>query len=132
PDHGRCRSLNERQKITLDPELINAVRNLEGESNFIRLHQFNRCKPPLEHIRAETQPDTPRYFPPNAMVSLLHLGASIPSIHNAMSGKMPLSPFRPCLAQDEQCRPFPSKLRQNDFKSLPLSCLQNQFGREGS
>src|ERR1700741_2518489 len=57
---------------TLAPELINAVRNLEGQRDFIRLHQFNRCKPPLERIGAEMQPHSPRYFPPNPIVSLLH------------------------------------------------------------
>jgi hypothetical protein len=69
-EHGHRSGLNDIQIITLDPELINGVRNLEGQRDFIRLHQFNLCKPPLERIGAEMQPDFPRYFPPNLIVSV--------------------------------------------------------------
>jgi len=41
------------QIVTLDPELINAVRNLERQRTFIRLGQLNRCKQHLERISAE-------------------------------------------------------------------------------
>jgi hypothetical protein len=42
-----------RSLVTLDPELINTVRNLERQRTFVRLRQLNRCKPPLERISAE-------------------------------------------------------------------------------
>src|ERR1700730_2339612 len=71
-EHGHRSGLYEIQIVTLDPELINGVRNLEGQRDFIRVHQFNRCKPPLERIGAEMKPDSPRYFPPNRIVSFLH------------------------------------------------------------
>src|SRR5260370_29092857 len=71
-EHGHRSGLYDIQIVTLDPELINGVRNLEGQRHFIHLHQFNRCKPPLERIGAEMQPDSARYFPPNPIVSLLH------------------------------------------------------------
>src|SRR5207253_11007581 len=56
-EHGHRSGLYDIQIITLDPELINGVRNLEGQRDFIRLHEFKRCKPPLERIGAEMQPD---------------------------------------------------------------------------
>src|SRR5258707_12136660 len=71
-EHGHRSGLYDIQIITLDPELINAVRNLKGQRDFIRRHQFNRCKPPLERIGAEMQPDSARYFPPKPIVRLLH------------------------------------------------------------
>src|SRR5260370_1686738 len=72
PEDGHRSGSHDMQIITLDPELINAVRNLKGQRDFIRLHQFNRCKPPLERIGAEMQPDSARYFPPKPIVRLLH------------------------------------------------------------
>src|SRR6266446_10982239 len=71
-EHGHRSGLYEIQIVTLDPELIDGVGNLEGQRHFIRLHQFNRCKPPLERIGAEMEPDSPGYFPPNPIVSLCH------------------------------------------------------------
>src|ERR1700675_3632283 len=71
-EHGHRSGLYEIQIVTLDPELINGIRNLEGQRDFIRLHQFNRCKPPLERIGAEMQPDSARHFPPNLTVGVLH------------------------------------------------------------
>ena len=41
PEHGHRRGSHDIQIITLDPELIYAVRNLKGQRDFIRLHQFN-------------------------------------------------------------------------------------------
>ena len=52
-EHGHRSGLYDIQIITLDPELINGVRNLEGQRHFIGLRQFNHCKPPLEDIGAE-------------------------------------------------------------------------------
>src|ERR1700755_911169 len=72
PEHGHRSRSHDIQIITLDPELINAVRNLKGQRDFIRLHQFNCCKPSLERIGAEMRPDSVRYFPPKPTVSLLH------------------------------------------------------------
>ena len=90
-EHGHRSGLYDIQIITLDPELINAVRNLEGQRDFIRLHQFNRRKPPLERIGAEMQPDSARYFPPNPIVSLLHRCFYS---HSSMARRNIFHPFR--------------------------------------
>src|ERR1700736_3214483 len=71
-EHRHRSGLYDIQIVTLDPELINGVRNLEGQRDFIRLYKFNRCKPPLERVGAEMLPDSARHFPPNLIVSLLH------------------------------------------------------------
>src|SRR6202051_532475 len=71
-EHRNHSGLYDIQITTLDPKLINAVRNLKGQRVFIRLHRFDRCKPPLEHIGAEMQSHRTGYFTPNPIVSLLH------------------------------------------------------------
>jgi hypothetical protein len=38
PEHGARSASQDIQVITLNPELINVVRNLESQRNFIRLH----------------------------------------------------------------------------------------------
>src|SRR6202048_4539478 len=91
-EHGHRSGLYDIQIITLDPELINGVRNLEGQCDFIRLHQFKRCKPPLERIGAEMQPDSARYFPPNLIVSLLHRCFYS---HSSVARRNIFHPFRP-------------------------------------
>src|SRR5580700_2375424 len=80
PEHGHRSGSHDIQIVTLDPELINAVRNLKGQRDFIHLHQFNCCKPPLERIDAEMQPDPARYFPPKP-IALSCIAASIHTIH---------------------------------------------------
>src|SRR5260370_6514058 len=91
-EHGHRSGLYDIQIVTLDPELINGVRNLEGQRHFIRLHQFNRCEPPLERIGAEMQPDSARYFPPNPIVSLFH---KCFYSRSSMAGRNNFHPFRP-------------------------------------
>src|ERR1700740_2670898 len=71
-EHRNHSGLYDIQIITLDPKVINAVRNLQGQRAFIRVHQFNRCEPPLERIGAEVRLECARYFTPNSIVSLLH------------------------------------------------------------
>jgi hypothetical protein len=94
-EHLNHSGLYDIQIITLDPELINAVRNLQGQSAFIRLHQFNRCKPTPERIGAEVQPDCARYFAPNPIVSLLH---KCFYSHFSKVKRNNFRPFRPALA----------------------------------
>src|SRR3979411_2123484 len=119
-EHGHHSGLYDIQIITLDPELINGVRNLEGQRHFIRLHQLNRCKPPLECIGAEMQPDSARYFPPNLIVNLLHrcLLFTLP-----VARRNTFHLFRP---EDEKKKgpPSPDHFRQNDSKPFLSSYLQ--------
>jgi hypothetical protein len=108
-EHGHHSGLYDIQIFTLDSELMNAVRNLEGQRDFIRLHQFNRCKPPLERIGAEIEPDSPRYFPPNPIVSLLHRCFYS---HPSIARRNIFYPFRPAQTgepkeEEEQTIPRP-------------------------
>src|SRR4030081_9833 len=119
-EHGNRSGLYDIQIITLDPELVNPVRNLKGQRDFIRLHQFNLCKPPLERIGAEMRPDFPRYFPPNLIVSLLHwcLLFTLP-----VARRNTFHLFRP-EDRKKKSTPFPDHLRQNDSKPFLSSDLQ--------
>src|SRR5580704_15190331 len=70
--HRNHSGSNDIQIVTLDPELINAVWNLQGQRSFIRLHQVNRGKPSLVSFGVEVRSDSTRYFTPNPIISLLH------------------------------------------------------------
>jgi hypothetical protein len=113
------------QIITLDPELINGVRNLEGQRDFIRLHQFKHCKPPLEGIGAEMQPDSARYFPPNLIVSLLHRCFYS---HSSVARRNKFHPFRPAqtggpIEEEEHTTPRP--LTAKRLQAVPVEVSTN-------
>src|SRR5208283_1623418 len=102
------------------------VRDLEGQRDFIRFYQFNRCKPPLERIGAEMQPDSPRYFPPNVIVSLLHRCFYS---HSSVARRNIFHPFRTAPEDRKKKSIILDHLRKKDPKPFRSRYLQRQFIR---
>jgi hypothetical protein len=70
-ENGHRHGFDDIQVVALNPVLVNAVWHLKRERQFIRSHQLDRGKPPLERIGVELQSDAGCHFPPYSMAKSL-------------------------------------------------------------